>query len=210
MATVKIQVLLGTANPAKVCIVRAALAPLPVEVLTPADLGLQVDVKEDGQSTAENAERKARAHFARVNMPTLAIDGGLYIEGLPEEKQPGVFVRRIQNREQDATDAQVLDHYVRELAKMGGRAIGIWQGSIALVVSHEQACAGTFTYRTVLTCTRRGSPSPGAPLDALTIDPATGRYFSEMPWQERPDCKWIFQFMRKHVDKLSAGTAGQA
>jgi len=207
---VKTPVLLGTANPAKVCIVQAALAPLPIEVLTPADLGIQVDVTEDGQSTAENAERKARAYFARANIPTLAIDGGLHIEGLPEEKQPGVFVRRIQSREQDATDAQVLDHYARELAKIGGRAIGIWQGSIVLVVSHGQACATTFTYRTVLTSTRKGSPSPGAPLDALTIDPATGRYFSEMAWHERPDCEWVSHFMRQHIDKLSATFAGQA
>lgn len=204
----KTQILLGTTNPAKVHIVRAALDPLPVEILTPADLGIRVDVKEDGQSTAENAEKKAQAYFARANMPTLSIDGGLYIDGLPAEEQPGAFVRRIPGREQEATDAQVLDHYARELAKIGGQAIGTWQGSIVLVVSDEQAYAATFTYRAVLTSQRRGSPSPGAPLDALTVDPATGRYLSEIAWQERPDVEWVFRFMRKHVDKLGAGTVG--
>ncbi len=201
----KKQILLGTANPAKVHIVRAALESLPVEILTPADLSIQVDVQEDGQSTAENAERKAKAYFARANMPTLAIDGGLYIDGLPEEEQPGAFVRRIPGRGQQATDAQVLDHYARELAKIGGQAIGTWQGSIVLVVSDEQSYAATFTYRTVLTSKRRGSPSPGAPLDALTIDPSTGRYFSEIAWQERPDVEWVSQFVRQHVAKLGTG-----
>ena len=203
----KVQILLGTTNPAKVHIVRAAVAPLPVEILIPADLKIQVDVREDGQSTVENAEAKARAYFARANMPTLAIDGGLHIEGLPEEKQPGAFVRRIQGREQDATDAQVLDHYAQELAKIGGETIGIWQGSIVLVVSDEQVYAGTFTYRTALTSRRRGSPTPGAPLDALTIDPATGRYFSEITWQERPDARWVFEFVRQHIGKLGARIA---
>jgi len=121
----KTQILLGTANPAKVHIVRAALEPLPVDILTPAGLNIKVVVTEDGQSTAENAERKARAYFAAARMRTLAIDGGLHIVGLPEEKQPGVFVRRIQGRERDVTDAQVLDHYAQELAKIGGETVGI-------------------------------------------------------------------------------------
>ena len=201
------QILLGTTNPAKVHIVRAALEPLPVEILTPADLNIEVVVTEDGQSTEENAETKARAYFAAARIPTLAIDGGLHIEGLPEEKQPGTHVRRIQGRERDATDAEVLDHYARELAKIGGEAVGIWRGSIALVVSDEQVYAGTHTLKTVLTSRRRGSVTPGAPLDALTIDPATGRYYSEMTWQERPDCEWVFEFVRQHIDELGATTA---
>ena len=205
----KIQILLGTTNPAKVHIARAALEPLPVEILTPADLNIKVVVTEDGQSTEENAETKARAYFAAARMPTLAIDGGLHIEGLPEEKQPGVFVRRIQGRERDATDAEVLDHYAQELAKIGGETVGIWQGSIALVISDEQVYAGTFTYRTALTSKRRGSPTPGAPLDALTVDPATGRYYSEMTWQERPDLEWVLEFVRQHIDKLDTGIAGR-
>jgi inosine/xanthosine triphosphate pyrophosphatase family protein len=203
----KKQILLGTTNPAKVNIVRAALDPLSVEILTPADLDIKVDVREDGKSTEENAERKARAYFAEARMPTLAIDGGLHIEGLSEGKQPGMFVRRIEDRERDATDAEVLDHYARELAKIGGEAVGIWRGSIALVISDEQVYADTFTYKTALTSRRRGGVTPGAPLDALTIDPATGRYFSEMTWQERPDLEWVFEFVRQHIDKLGARIA---
>ena len=203
----KAQILLGTTNPAKVHIVRAALESLPIEILTPADVSIQIDVKEDGQSTEENAKKKARAYFAAADMPTLAIDGGLHIEGLSEEKQPGVSVRRIQGRERDATDAEVLDHYARELAKIGGEAVGIWHGSIALAVSDEQVYAGTHTLKTVLTSRRRGGATPGAPLDALTIDPATGRYYSEMAWQERPDLEWVLEFVRQHIDKLDAGSA---
>ena len=197
--------MLGTTNPAKVSIVRAALAPLPVEILTPVDLDMRIGVIEDGESTEENAEKKARAYFAAARMPTLAIDGGLHIEGLTGEKQPGVFVRRIQGYERDATDAEVLDYYARELAKLGGETVGIWEGSIALVVSDERVYADTFTFQATLTPKRKGGVTPGAPLDALTIDPATGRYYSEMTWQERPDCQWVFEFVRQHIDKLGTG-----
>ena len=99
----------------------------------------------------------------------------------------------------------MLDHYARELAHIGGETTAVWQGSIALVVSDEQVYVATFTYRTVLTSTRRGSPTPGAPLDALTVDPATGLYFSELAWQERPDHDWVFQFVRQHIEKLDTG-----
>lgn len=196
------ELLLGTMNPAKVHIVRAAMESLPVKVVTPDDLGFQVSVKEDGRSTAENAERKARAYFAAVCMPTLAIDGGLHIEGFAAEKQPGVFVRRIYGHDQDATDEEVLDHYARELENVGGESIGLWRGSMVLVTSDDRIFVDTFSFRTILTSRRKGGVTPGAPLDALTIDPTTGRYYSEMAWKERPDARWVFGFVKQHLDAL--------
>jgi hypothetical protein len=193
---------LGTTNPAKVHIVRASVECLPVRIVTPDDLGLRIDVPEDGQSTAENAERKARAYFAAVRRPTLAIDGGLHIEGLPAEKQPGVFVRRIHGRDRDASDEEVLDYYARELESIGGESIGVWEGAHVLVISDDQMFVDTFSFRTILTSRRKGGVIPGAPLDALTIDPAKGRYYSEMDWIERPDVRWLFKFLKQHLDAL--------
>jgi hypothetical protein len=40
--------------------VRSAVEYLPVRIVTPDDLGLQIDMPEDGRSTTENAEKKAR------------------------------------------------------------------------------------------------------------------------------------------------------
>ena len=51
----------------------------------------------------------------------------------PEEKQPGVLVRRIYGIDRDATDEEVLDYYARELDKVGGESSGIWRGSIVVV-----------------------------------------------------------------------------
>ena len=196
------ELFLGTTNPAKVHIVRASVESLPVKIVTPDDLGLQVDVQEDGRSTVENAERKARAYFAVVRVPTLAIDGGLHIEGLPAEKQPGVFVRRIYGHDQDATDEEVLDYYARELEKIGGEGAGLWEGAHALVVSDDQIFVDKSSFKTILLSKRKGGVIPGAPLDALTIDPTTGRYYSEMAWIERPDVRWMSEFLKQHLDAL--------
>ena len=196
------ELLVGTTNPAKVQIVRASVESLPVRIVTPDDLGLQIDVPEEGRSTAENAETKARAYFAAACMPTLAIDGGLHIEGLPAEKQPGVFVRRIYGHDQDATDEEVLDYSARELEKIGGESVGLWEGAHALVVSDDQVFVDKSSFKTTLTSRRKGGVIPGAPLDALTVDPTTGRYYSEMAWRERPDARWVSEFLKQHLDAL--------
>ncbi|HSJ55730.1 MAG TPA: non-canonical purine NTP pyrophosphatase, partial [Anaerolineae bacterium] len=58
------RLLLGTRNPAKIAIVRAALAPLPLTLLTLHELEIDVEVVEDGRTTQENAVKKARAYLA--------------------------------------------------------------------------------------------------------------------------------------------------
>jgi hypothetical protein len=131
---------------------------------------------------------------------TLAIDGGLQIEGVPEEKQPGVFVRRIYGGDRDATNEEVLDYYARELESLGGESVGLWEGAHALVVSSGQVFVDTFWFKSILTSRGKGSVTRGAPLGALTIDPPTGRYYSEMDWEERPDIRWICEFLMQHFD----------
>ena len=91
----KKQILFGTTNSAKIELIRAYLKALPVNVLSPKDLDIDIDVDENGLTPIENAEKKARAYFALARIPTFSIDAGLRIEKFPEEDQPGVFVRRI-------------------------------------------------------------------------------------------------------------------
>lgn len=198
----KKRILLGTTNQAKIDIIQAALKALPVEALTLNDLGITINVKEDGNSTQENAEKKARAYFAASGIPTLAIDGGLHIAKLPPERQPGIFVRRIYGANQDATDEEVLDHYIRELDKVGGESEGAWSGSIVLVISEEKIFFASLSLRIILTTKRKGGMTPGSPLDAVTVDPATGKHYSEINWQERADVKWVFEFLRQHISEL--------
>jgi hypothetical protein len=182
--------------------VRASLASLPVEIVTLRELNIETEIREDGRSTEENAEKKARAYFAESQLPTLAIDGGLRIIKFPDKKQPGVLVRRIWRIDRQATDEEVLDYYAGELDKVGGESVGIWRGSMVLVISREKVFCDTYSFKTLLTSRRKGCIVPGSPLDTLTIDPTTGKYFSEITYQERPDAKWVFEFVRRHMGEL--------
>ena len=85
-------VLIATNNPGKIAEISAILAPLPLKLITPAELGLTLSIPEDGQSYFENAHKKAAA-FAQVSkLPTLADDSGLEVEVLGGA--PGVHSHR--------------------------------------------------------------------------------------------------------------------
>lgn len=47
----------------------------------------------------ENAKRKALHYYRALQRPVFSEDSGLYIQGLPKEEQPGVFVRRVGGRD---------------------------------------------------------------------------------------------------------------
>ena len=194
------QVLLGTKNRAKINIVRAALDPLP-KVLTLDDLNINIQVREDGQSTEENAEKKARAYFAASNIPTLAIDGALRVQKF-QDKRPGVFVKRIRGTDRGVTDEDVLNYYIKELDKVGGESLSVFKGAVALATVEGKVFSSSFSFQTLLTTQRQGGLIEGAPLDAIAIDPLTGKYYTEMSWTERPDAGWIFEFLKRHIREL--------
>lgn len=72
--------LLASNNAGKLREVRALLADL--RVVSPADLGIDLDVEETGQTFAANAELKARAYAAASGYIALADDSGLEVDAL--------------------------------------------------------------------------------------------------------------------------------
>ena len=59
-----------------------------------------------------------------------------------------------------------------------------------------------YALNAVLTSQASGVLMPGAPLSSLMIDPATGKYYSEMRSEERPDARWIREFVEDHIGEL--------
>ena len=86
------RLLIATTNPGKARELRALLADVAVEVVSPADLALDLDVVEDGATYEANAVRKARAFAAAAGLPALADDSGLDVDAL--DGQPGVHSAR--------------------------------------------------------------------------------------------------------------------
>jgi len=76
------KLLIATLNRGKLEEIRALLADLPLQLVSPADLHLELAVAEDGETYAENARRKALAFARRSGWPALADDSGLEVEAL--------------------------------------------------------------------------------------------------------------------------------
>src|SRR6185436_12618445 len=82
------RLLVATTNQGKQAEFRRLLADLPAEVVTPADVGVDLDVPEPHHTYAENAKAKAMAYAAASGLLTLADDSGIELEAL--DWGPGV------------------------------------------------------------------------------------------------------------------------
>jgi len=87
--------LYATTNPGKMMEVRQIMRSEGLDVLSPADLGLALDVPEPGATLEENALLKARGYLEHLppgEFVVIADDTGVEIDALGGE--PGLHVRR--------------------------------------------------------------------------------------------------------------------
>src|SRR5918994_5769969 len=86
------QLLIATNNKGKTKELQDLLQDTGAELITPAQINLDLDVVEDGNTYAENAAKKAVA-FARVSgLVSLADDSGLEVDAL--DGAPGLYSAR--------------------------------------------------------------------------------------------------------------------
>ena len=90
------KLLLATNNQGKLRELRAILAGLPLELVTPADIRLELDVPEDGLTYAGNAAKKALAFALASGLTALADDSGLEVEAL--DGAPGLYSARYSSK----------------------------------------------------------------------------------------------------------------
>jgi XTP/dITP diphosphohydrolase len=76
------KILLATSNKGKIAEIQSILSHLPIDILTPVDIGLTMDVEETGNTYLENALLKAHAYSKASTLPTLADDTGLEVAAL--------------------------------------------------------------------------------------------------------------------------------
>lgn len=87
-----LKILLASQNPGKLRELQAILHDLPIQLITPADFGIQLNVKETGSTYAENAALKSKAYANACGCLTLADDSGLEVDAL--NGAPGLYSAR--------------------------------------------------------------------------------------------------------------------
>ena len=113
----EISLFYATGNKSKLHNMIYRLRHYPTKVFCPEDLGIHIEVEESGRTAVENALLKAVEYYRAVNMPTIAGDSGVYIEGIGRDKQPGLFVRRV--GEKVLSDEEMVDYYSILAKNMG-------------------------------------------------------------------------------------------
>jgi XTP/dITP diphosphohydrolase len=104
------RIVLASSNPGKLRELAALLAPLRLELLPQADLGIAAP-EETGTTFRENALLKARHAARHAGLPALADDSGLEVDALGG--RPGVHSARYAGA--GASDTANLERLLQEL-----------------------------------------------------------------------------------------------
>jgi XTP/dITP diphosphohydrolase len=149
------RLLVATTNRGKQAEFRRLLADLPAEIVTPDELGIDLDVPEPHDTYAENAIVKADAYARASAIPTLADDSGIEVAAL--DWGPGVRSARWRaGRTADAlleALAGVSDRRARmvcvvAVADPAGpeSQIRTFEGVVEGTIAHERHGKGGFGY----------------------------------------------------------------
>lgn len=202
-------VLVATRNAGKARELRALLAPLGIDVVTPAALGLPPDPAEDDverwPTFEENALAKARWFHQRVGLPALADDSGLEVLALGGV--PGVRSRRYSGRDDltgSALDAANNAKLVAALAGVADRRARFVCAAALVDGERELVRRGVTTGRIV----DEGRGDEGFGYDAHFLSDEIGRTFGEASIDEKERISHRGRAVRALLEALR-GEAGR-
>lgn len=177
------KILYGTTNKAKLQAMRTALTSLDIEIIGLGDIDSALpDISENGKTPLENAEIKAKAYWEAFHMPVFSCDSGLYFDELKESEQPGLHVRRINGKE--LTDDEMIGYYAALAERHGGRITGRYRNAIYFILDethhYSSMDMSIATESFILTKEPHQKRVDGFPLDSLSIDIETGKYYYDL------------------------------
>ena len=179
------KLLFATENESKANRFKKGFLENNIEIMTIKDLDKQVDVMEDGKNAIENALIKARAYAHLSNLPVLGMDDNLYIENIPDDKQPGMFVRRVNGKR--LSDEEMIAYYSHLAHVYGndGKLTCRWIYGIALIY---QGIEKTYTWSKedfYLVDTPCEKMDPGYPLNTISVNKKLNKYFTDMTDEDK-------------------------
>lgn len=204
------KILYGTGNPAKLDAMKRRLGVLGIELLGLKDISMKIpEIEEDGTTPLENARKKALGYYKAFHMPVFSCDSGLYIDHIPQELQPGVHVRTVKGKY--LTDDEMIEYYAG-LAKKYGNLTARYRNAICFVVDEEHMyeameesmASEPFIITSVPHSVIRAK---GFPLDSISIDIKTGKYYYDLNEGELDQVAvedGFLEFFRRYLDFADA------
>lgn len=108
------------------------------------------------------------------------MDDNLFLENVPEEKQPGMYVRRVQGKR--LSDEEMIEYYSNLAKEYGtdGKLTARWIYGIAVIKEGKE---NTYTWSKedfYLVDTPSQIINPGYPLNTISMNKKLGKYFTEL------------------------------
>ena len=180
-----IKVLFATGNETKAKRFSKGLEEKGIEVLTLKDINTEIEVEENGKDAIENALIKARAYSKIINFPVFAMDDNLYLENVPEEIQPGMYVRRVNGKR--LNDEEMIEHYTNLVKEYGnnGKLTCRWVYGIAVINNGKESTYTWCKEDFYMVDKPSNKISPGYPLNTISINKKLNKYFTDITAEDR-------------------------
>lgn len=186
---------LATHNPGKLREMGEILKDFGIEVVSPKDLGITVDVEEPGTTFAENAMLKAKAICKEANLPAIADDSGLCVDAL--NGAPGVYSARYGGEGLDDRG-----RYMLLLSSLRGAPTRAAHFACAVAcafpngdtLTADGRCDGSIAYAPL--------GEGGFGYDPVFLLPGTGKTFGQLTQEEKSAVSHRGRALREFSEKL--------
>lgn len=197
-------IVFATGNETKAKRFSKGLEKYNINVLSLKDLNVKLDVEENGNNAIENALIKARECYKITNMPTIGMDDTLYLEGVDDSLQPGMYVRRVNGKV--LSDEEMIEHYTNLVKKYGANGKLNCKWVYGLAVINELGREFTYTwYKDDFYMVDIPSKiiNPGYPLNSISKYKKIDKYFTEITDKDKSliefDESDVVEFIKNHI-----------
>ena len=198
------EIIFATNNQSKGKRFSKSLLKFDIKVNTLRDLDIKLDVEETGSSAISNALLKARSCYKLTGKNVIGMDDTLYLEGVSDDLQPGLFVRRVNGKV--LTDEEMIKHYIGLVKKYGSDGKLNCKWVYGVVVINESGEESTYTYEKdnfYMVDVMSDIINEGYPLNSISKYKGINKYFSEVTEKDLELIKdnedGVIEFIKNHI-----------
>jgi len=174
------KLLIATNNKGKIKELQALLKDTGIEIITPADINLDLEVDEDGTTYAENARKKAIAFAHASGLVSLADDSGLEVDAL--DGAPGLHSARYSPKP-GANDSDRRTYLLQNLKDKPHPWTAHFHATIAIALPEKEVQVVEGTCYGEIIPKERGTGGFG--YDPIFLFPELNRTMAELEMEEK-------------------------
>lgn len=176
------KLLIATNNKGKIKELHSLLDDTGIQLVTPADINLDLDVIEDGLTYAENATKKALAFAHASRLVSLADDSGLEVDALGGA--PGLYSARYGSvNGEKLSDGDRRAHMIKNLQGKPRPWTARFHATIAIAIPNGEIHLAEGWCEGEIIPEERGSGGFG--YDPIFLLPGLGKTMAELSMDEK-------------------------